>query len=151
MTERIMLDKIPLDPGTKVIQIRPQKHSLRKKSWHEKKFNPCHHNQLVINEDRGVVTCETCAEEMSPLKAIVLLCSKIWWEQNAEERRIEIDEKRVAKVQTAAIEHLYAAGMTPEKYAARWERERQKRAEAEIKKATAELAPTAAAGKGPAA
>jgi len=142
---------IPLDPGTKVVEIRPAKHSLREKRWPDKKYNPCYHNQLVIDEDRGVVTCETCSEEMSPLKAMLLLCRKIWWENNIAERQIELDAKRVAKVQSAAIEHLYSAGFTPEKYAERYEKERQKRAAVEIKKATAELAPTATAGKGPAA
>lgn len=102
--KRMLLDPIPLDPGTKVVQIRPLKHTLRKRQYPEKKYNPCRHSQLVIDEDRGVVTCETCAEEMSPLKGILLLCSKIWWEENIAERRIEIDARRVAKVQTAAIE-----------------------------------------------
>jgi hypothetical protein len=146
--------KIPIDPGgpTKVVQIRPVTHTLReKRRGIDTPYNPCIHNSLMIDEDRGVVTCKTCEEEMSPLRAMLLMCRRIWWEQNIAERKIELDAKRVAKVQTAAIEHLYAAGITPEKYAERWERERQKRAEVEIKNATAELAPTAASGKGPAA
>jgi hypothetical protein len=98
-----------------------------------KRFH-CEHNVLEVDERRGVVICKTCGDEMSPLEALKLLYRTIWWEENTRERQIEYDQKRVSKVQVAALICLYEAGVTPEKYAERWNKEHARRATLEIAK-----------------
>jgi hypothetical protein len=77
----------------------------------------CEHNALELDERRGLVICEHCADEMSPLEALKTFARHIWWEENAREREMEHQIKRVSKVQKAALEYLFRAGITPEKYA----------------------------------
>lgn len=127
----------PFDPtpgSTKVIEIKRKtsEHSLARK---KKKYNfECKHDGLLIDEERGLVTCKACKKEMSCLQAMLLLCSRIWWEENTRERQIEYDLKRVTKVQAAALTCLYEAGVTPEKYAQRWQKEQAIRAAKEVQK-----------------
>jgi hypothetical protein len=117
----------PIDPSsgsTKVTEIRtiPTQHTLDIDRRH-RQYNPCKHNRLLVNEERGLVICQDCEEEMSPLEGMKLLCRRIWWEENIRERQIEYDLKRVSKVQSAALICLYEAGITPEKYVQRWQKE----------------------------
>lgn len=87
----------------------------------------CRHNALTVDFERGMVTCKNCEKEMSPLQALKILCQAIWWKENERECQIQYDLKRVSKVQTAAFLCLFEAGITPEKYAARWAKEEEKR------------------------
>lgn len=109
----------------------PTLHSLNKKPTdYTRPF--CQHNALVLDEERGMVQCDNCKEEMSPLEALKILCQRVWWEENTRERQLEYDTKRVSKVQVAAFLCLFEAGITPEKFAVRWQKEDEKRKVATI-------------------
>src|SRR6266436_4565373 len=94
------------------IQFRVTKHMLIRT---RKPSSYCPHNAMQLNVEERTVTCTTCNEELDPYEALRILAQRTWWEENARERALEQEEKRVRKVQTAAVEHLYAAGVTPEK------------------------------------
>lgn len=106
---------IPMRP----VQQPHAKHSLdRKPKDYSKPF--CQHSSLLVDPDKRTVECARCKEILDPINAFLVVCSKLWWEKQAEERQIELDEKRVAKVQKAAVEHLVRAGITPEEYVVRY-------------------------------
>ena len=111
-------------------EIEIVRHSLEKKQEPYKPY--CAHPGLVIDRERGIVTCKYCSHEMSPLEGILLLCNKIWWQENNRERRIEYDLKCIAKTQKAAFLRLFEAGVTPEKYAERWAKEESERVQAAV-------------------
>ena len=52
---------------------------------------------------------------------------KVWWEQNHLEAQLEYEEKRVKRVQYAAVASLYEMGITPERYAEKWMAEHARR------------------------
>lgn len=93
----------------------------------------CMHNALTVHPDSRTVTCDDCKDEVDPIEALLIVCRKIWWQENGRERELEYEEKRVSKVQAAAIMHLYKMGITPEIYAERWAREDARVKEAEAK------------------
>lgn len=138
-----MIVKFPTAESTKVAT----EHSLKRK---RKQFNDCKHTALSIDEERGLVTCKTCNKEMSCLEGICMLADRIWWEENRRERQIEYDLKRVSTVQAAAVMCLYEAGVTPEKYAERWNKEHSRRTALEIQKEQISPLVTATANKTPA-
>ena len=112
-----MSDPIPFKPAP------VQTHSLTR----VRKKSPCPHRALILNIEEREVRCKNCEVVLDPYQALETLCSRIWWEENARERQLEYDAKRVSKVQRIAIEHLHATGVTPEKYAIRWAAEEEKR------------------------
>jgi hypothetical protein len=95
----------------------------------------CWHNSMTVHPDSRTVTCDECEEELDPIEALLVICRKIWWQENQRERELEYEERRVRKVQAAAIMHLHAAGITPEKYAERWAKE-----DARVKESQAKIA-----------
>lgn len=100
------------------------KHELTRKN---RVRNSCPHYAIEFDPDERTVNCKACQTPLDPFEALRILATRIWWEENKREREIETEEKRVARVQKAAIEHLYAAGFTPEVYAKRWQQEDEKR------------------------
>jgi hypothetical protein len=120
----------------KVVNFKPcpVKHTLESKPRDWKKPH-CDHRQMLIVEKKNIVECKSCGEELTPMEALLIVAREIWWTENARERQVEHDEKRVTKVQTAAVEHLHAAGITPEKYAVRWAKEDEKRKVVELEQA----------------
>jgi hypothetical protein len=120
-----MSEIIEFNPKTPAI------HSLTKKGP-DYSNRICQHDALIVDEERGMVKCTPCGEEMSPLEALKVLCRRIWWEENGRERQLEYDAKRVSKVQTAAFQCLFEAGITPEKFAERWKKENEKRKAAAV-------------------
>lgn len=128
--------KITTDtPAANIVEFRQMKssHSLKMKQnegWklvRDKETGKtfyCQHNALIVDERREMVTCKTCGDEMSLLEAMRLLYRRIWWEENSRERQLDYDGKRVSRVQSAAFTCLYEAGVTPERYAERWNKER---------------------------
>jgi len=110
-----------------------ESHSLTQK---RKPLSSCQHNALVLDAERAMVRCKNCGEEMSPVEALQILCRRIWWEENARERQLEYDAKRVGKVQSAAFLCLFEAGITPEKFAERWKKENEKRKAAAVEVAS---------------
>ena len=121
----------------KIIEFKPApiKHTLRRKRH---VYEECDHRQLCITDGQSKITCDLCKKEIDPLKAVIILADGLWWEEHRREAQLEYDTKRVTKVQAAAIEHLYAAGITPEKYAARWVKEDEKRKVVELARAEKE-------------
>lgn len=109
----------------------PVRHLLRKK---KREWDGCRHAEFIINDRAGTVRCGRCNEEVTPFQALLTLCENWWFEANCQEMQIEFDAKRVAKVQGAAIEHLFKMGITPEKYATKWAAENEKHKAIELKK-----------------
>lgn len=101
----------------KTPQAQPHSLVVRRKNLN------CPHNAMKIHPDARTVTCDACGDEVDPIEALLIVASKIWWQESARERDLKNEQRRVEKVQYAAIAHLYAAGITPEKYAERWARE----------------------------
>ena len=126
--ERQIMEPIEFKPRPPQVQI----HSLEKSQKRDYSKPYCAHGALLISEQRGVVTCKYCQEEMSPLTGILLLCNRVWWDKQKQENQIEFDLKRVSKVQGAAFKCLFDAGITPDKYAVRWAREDENRRTAAV-------------------
>lgn len=107
--------------------------SAGEKRKHEIKEAPgsygyCQHESIVFSVKERTVTCGLCNKTLDPFDALQILGRKTWWEMHRVENEIEFAEKRVRKVQCAAITALYDFGIDPEEYERRWNKERDKRA-----------------------
>lgn len=94
-----------------------------------------HYLSFLVDGDAGKVFCSACKAEIDPMTALVRIAQASWRAEWSREQQVELEEKRVKRVQKAAIQHLFDAGITPEKYAERWA---QLRAESQEKKAEVE-------------
>ena len=107
----------------------PKQPKLFVKGRHRLKRAPhriteCWHNHILIDPYARQVSCGDCQVVLDPIDALMTLTRKTWWELEMAEGKLEYEEKRVQKVQYAAVKALFEMGMTPEKYADRWEKER---------------------------
>lgn len=91
-------------------------------------FSTCMHGSITFSEQKRTVECGLCGRTLDPFEALKILSRPEWWAASSEERRLELEEKRVTKVQCAAISALYDFGIDPEEYEKRWNKERDKRA-----------------------
>jgi hypothetical protein len=103
--------------------IEPPKSSRKLRKVRDWTKPRCDHGALIVSEEERTVHCEKCKVQLDPIQALLVLCQSVWWKEKAEQDKLEYEEKRVSKVQYAAIAHLYEAGVTPEKYAERWAKE----------------------------
>jgi hypothetical protein len=101
----------------------------------------CPHTHVVVVEEERKVVCSVCEKEIDPIDALLMISRNLWWQNQAKERELELEEKRVSKVQAAALACLYRAGIGPEQYRIRWEKQH---AEAATAVAIEPAAPVAA-------
>lgn len=101
-----------------------RKHKLSQK---KKESDLCSHGNMTVDFKLRTVTCNLCGKEIDSFEALQILCQKAWWEGNTLDAQLEYEEKRVKKVQYAAVAALYEMGMVPEKYAEKWAAEHVRR------------------------
>ncbi|SRR6266404_6845736 len=101
-----------------------RKHRLTKK---RAEYDSCQHGNLQVDFKLRKVICLLCNKDMDPFDAFEILCQKTWWEEQRREGELEYEEKRVKKVQYAALRALFDMGVTPTKYLERWDAEHARR------------------------
>jgi hypothetical protein len=103
-----------------------RKHKLVKKTITFDAY-ACQHGHLIVDLKLRKVRCSLCDKDIDPFEALEILCRKTWWDENRLEDQVEYEEKRVKKVQYAAVVALYEMNVTPEKYAEKWAAEHARR------------------------
>jgi hypothetical protein len=101
-----------------------RKHKLTKKAA---TWDVCQHGNLIVDLKLRKVRCGLCDKDVDPFEALEILCRKTWWDENRLECQVDYEERRVKKVQYAAIAALYDMGCTPERYAEKWAIEHARR------------------------
>jgi hypothetical protein len=101
-----------------------RKHKLKVKRT---TYDACQHGHLIVDLKLRKVRCGLCDKDVDVFEALEILCRKAWWEENRLEAQLEYEEKRVKKVQYAAVAALYEMNVTPEKYTEKWAAEHARR------------------------
>lgn len=116
----------PMVAMSNVTAFRKRKHRIDRLRPKPDPGRPrCEHSHLLVSERRCTVSCKDCEEALDPLEALLIVAQPKWLEEWACELAIERDVKRVSRVQRAAFQCLYEAGITPERYAAKWKDKEQ--------------------------
>jgi len=115
----------------KEVPVTPIRHDIRRK---RELHRGCLHPAFLVDQEGGKVFCKQCEKEIDPIETLLIVGSALWRNEWKRERDVEDEQKRVSKVQKAAVECLFNAGITPEEYARRFAKLQAERAQAEAAK-----------------